>query len=91
MKNPTGIKLCISCHINLPLPEDPLLKICPNKSNDKNYLQRINWLTLQAYSAGHYHPVLLQSWPWHIQDPTHQKHPRLDSADIGVGPVQARR
>ena len=26
MKNPTGIKLCISHKINLPLPEDPLLK-----------------------------------------------------------------
>ena len=27
MKNPTGIKLCISHKIKLPLPEDPLLKV----------------------------------------------------------------
>ena len=27
MKNPTGIKLCISHQIKLPLPEDPLLKL----------------------------------------------------------------
>ena len=27
MKNPTGIKLCISQKIKLPLPEDPLLNV----------------------------------------------------------------
>ena len=27
MENPTGIKLCISHKIKLPLPEDPLLKV----------------------------------------------------------------
>ena len=27
MKNPTGIKLCISHKIKWPLPEDPLLKV----------------------------------------------------------------
>ena len=27
MKNPTGIKLCISHKIKLPLPEDPILKV----------------------------------------------------------------
>ena len=41
IKNPTGIKLCIS--LKLPLPEDPPLKsYCPNKSNYKYYLQQIN-------------------------------------------------
>ena len=29
--------------------------------------------------------VFLQSWPWPLQDPTPQKYPRLDSADMGVG------
>ena len=34
-----------------------------------------------------YHPVFLLLWPWPLQDPTSQKHPRLGSADMGVGPV----
>ena len=34
------------------------------------------------------HSVFLPSWPWPLQDPTPQKHPRLDSADMEVGPVQ---
>ena len=35
-----------------------------------------------------YRPVFLPSWHWPLQDPTPQKHPRLDTADMGVGPVQ---
>ena len=43
MKNPTGIKLCISHKIKLPHPEDPLLKVTVLiKSNYKNYLQQIH-------------------------------------------------
>ena len=59
MKNPTAIKLCISHKIAT--SRGPSLKsYCPNKSNFKNYLQQIHLSTLPAYSAGHYHPVLLQ-------------------------------
>ena len=65
----------------------PLKSYGPNKCSYKNYLQPIHSSALPAYSAGHCHPVLLQSWPWPLQDPTHQKHPRLDSADMGVGLV----
>ena len=39
---------------------------------------------MPAYSASHYHrfpPVMTLT----LQDPTPQKHPRLDSADMGVG------
>ena len=55
MKNPTGIKLCIS-HKIATSRGPPLKSYCPNKSNYKKYLQQINYLTPQAYSAGHYHP-----------------------------------
>ena len=41
MKNPTGIKLCISHKIST--SREPPHKIyCPNKSDYKNYLQQIN-------------------------------------------------
>ena len=41
MKNPTGIKLCIS-HEIATSRGPPLKSECPNKSNYKNYLQQIN-------------------------------------------------
>ena len=41
MKNPTGIKLCIS-HKIATSRGPPLKSCCPNKSNYKNYLQQIN-------------------------------------------------
>ena len=43
---------------------------------------------MPAYSAAHYHPVFFPSRSWPLQDPNHQKHPRLDSNDMGVGLVQ---
>ena len=41
MKNPTGIKLCIS-HETATFQGPPLNNYCPNKSHCKNYLQQIN-------------------------------------------------
>ena len=41
MKNPTGIKLCIS-HKTAVSRGPPLKIYCPNKSSYKNYLQQIN-------------------------------------------------
>ena len=41
MKNPTGIKLCIS-HKIVTSQGPPLKNYCPNKSSYKNYLQQIN-------------------------------------------------
>ena len=49
MKNPTGIKLCISHKIVTP----PLKNYCPNKSNYKNYLQQIKLIN----------PAGLLRWP----------------------------
>ena len=53
MKNPT------CAYIKIATSRGPPPKsYCPDKSNYKNYLQQINWLTPPAYSAGHYHPDL---------------------------------
>ena len=41
MKDPTGIKLCISHKIATSWGP-PLKSYCPNKNNYKNYLQQIN-------------------------------------------------
>ena len=59
----------------------------PNKSSYKNYLQQINWLTRPAYSAAHYHPVLLH----HDPDPSEILAPEASPLGLswhGVGLVQ---
>ena len=61
MRNATPTSGC-AYHVKITSSRGPPLKIyCPNKSSYKKYRQEVNKLTWPAYSAAHYHPVLLPS------------------------------
>ena len=62
----------------------PLNNCCPNKRNYKDYLQQINKKNPAGLLLCPLLPCFFPSWSWPLQDPTTQKHPRLDTADMGA-------